>query len=242
MTGPSTVERGDIAAVYAPLAARLGARFLATEPPPVPVVALVGGVAVGKSTSAAVLAAQLRMLPGAPRVEVVATDGFLLTNAELAARGLELRKGFPETYDVAALVAFLEAVRGGMPSIEVPRYSHERYDVVAGEHQTVTEPRILVIEGLGLTRPELARLLDFVVYLDADEVDAYRWYIERFLAMFPARLRPLADQAWSDINLVNLREFVVPARAHADVVLEKGPDHVVRRVVSRPGGRDTMGG
>lgn len=240
MTG-GVVDAADVRAVYAPLAARLGERFLSAPPPPVPVVGVIGGVAVGKSTSAATLAGQLRALPGAPHVEVVATDGFLLTNAELVARGLELRKGFPETYDVAALATFLGAVRGGATVVDVPVYSHELYDVVPDRRQTVRAPRILVMEGLGLTVPELAELLDFVVYLDADEDDAYRWYMDRFLTMFPESLRPIAEQAWTDINLVNLHDHILPARARADVVLEKGPDHVVRRVVPGPDGRATMG-
>jgi type I pantothenate kinase len=74
-------------------------------------VAVTGGVAAGKSTFAAALAAALPV-----SAAVVASDGFLHPNAELAARGLSERKGFPESYDTGALAAFVDAVRAGDPT------------------------------------------------------------------------------------------------------------------------------
>src|SRR4029079_14525939 len=114
----------------------------------VPVVAIVGSVAVGKSTTARTLRDLLGALPGQPHVELVATDGFLHSNAVLDARGLTMRKGFPESYDLAALARFLGAARLGAEELHVPVYSHERYDVVPGEHQVVARPRLLLMEGL----------------------------------------------------------------------------------------------
>src|SRR5256885_17267466 len=76
---------------------------LRTSPRPY-LVAITGNVAVGKSTMARTLASLLM-----PRwkVDIVATDGFLFPNAELEARGLMQRKGFPESYDQAALDRFI---------------------------------------------------------------------------------------------------------------------------------------
>ena len=71
------------------------------------IVGIGGGVAVGKSTAAAAVSELFD--PG--RVVVVATDGFLQPNAVLEAQGILHRKGFPESYDVAAVEAFLDAVR-----------------------------------------------------------------------------------------------------------------------------------
>ncbi|MEJ7596666.1 MAG: hypothetical protein WKG01_02050 [Kofleriaceae bacterium] len=59
------------------------------------VIGIAGSVAVGKSTTARVLTALLRRWPDHPAVELVTTDGFLLPNRELAARGIGHRKGFP---------------------------------------------------------------------------------------------------------------------------------------------------
>jgi type I pantothenate kinase len=100
---------------------------------------------------------------------------------------------------------------------------------------------VLLMEGLALTEPGVAPLVDFVIYLDADERDIREWFLARFVAMFSEDLLEIAYQAWDEINLVNLHEHILPARERADVVLEKRADHVVSRVVIREPRRDTMG-
>src|SRR5579883_1073676 len=69
-----------------------------------------GAVAAGKSTLAAQLA---ELLAPEASVEIVSTDGFLLTNAVLERRGLLNRKGFPESYDTGSLRAALAGIRRG---------------------------------------------------------------------------------------------------------------------------------
>ena len=80
-----------------------------------------------------------------------------------------------------------------------------------------------------------------MIYLDADERDIRDWFLARFVAMFSEGLLEIAQQAWDEVNIVNLHEHILPARERADVVLEKRADHVVSRVVLRDPGRDTMG-
>ena len=48
------------------------------------------------------------------------TDGFLFANAALEARGLMARKGFPESYDVRALMRFLTEFKAGAPIVRAP--------------------------------------------------------------------------------------------------------------------------
>jgi|SRR5215469_16295346 len=91
-------------------------------------------------------------------------------------------------------------------------------------------------------------VLDFSIYLDADEADLENWYVERFLtlqrtafrqpASYFHRYRDLASemartmarQIWRDINLPNLQENIRPTRERALVVLRKRPDHSVGEV------------
>ena len=47
------------------------------------------------------------------RVFLMTTDGFLLPTQELINRGILDRKGFPESYDMEALVHFLLEVKTG---------------------------------------------------------------------------------------------------------------------------------
>ncbi len=107
------------------------AKFLGTtsaEPPYI--IGVAGSVAVGKSTTSRLLRALLARWPDHPRVDLVTTDGFLLPNAVLQARGLMRRKGFPESYDLRRLVQFVSDIKSGVEEVRAPVYSHTRYDIV----------------------------------------------------------------------------------------------------------------
>ena len=234
-------------------------RFLGRDAERVPyIVGIAGSVAVGKSTIARVLQALLARWPDHPRVDLVTTDGFLHPNAVLDARGLGGRKGFPESYDVRALVRFLADLKAGAPRVTAPVYSHLVYDVLEGEEIVVTSPDIVIVEGLNVLQVPPSRagredqfvsdFFDFSIYVDAEEEDIHRWYTERFLVLResafldersffhhftkldPDETAAIADAVWREVNAVNLRDNVAPTRSRADLVLEKGTDHAVRRV------------
>lgn len=204
------------------------------------IVGIAGGVAAGKSTSARILRAVLARLPGCPVVDLVTTDGFLYPHAELERRGLVRRKGFPETYDLPALVTFLSAVRSGQREVAAPVYSHAAADIVPGAHQLVRSPDVLIVEGLNvLQRPAspspavlVPDFLDFTIYVDADPAHIRQWYLDRCLAMCGGAPRDFetADRVWREINYPNLVDHIAPTRDRAQVIFEKGADHRVCRV------------
>ena len=209
------------------------------------IVGITGAVAVGKSTLAAALHELITNSPGAPRVEVVCTDGFLLDNATLAARGLTLRKGFPESYDADGLRRTLAAVRTGPASF--PGYSHISYDIDPALARCIAPPDVLIVEGLGLQEPAVVGL-DALLYLDAEEDLLETWFTERFVQLWRAaetdptsfyarflhmsqeEVRVLAVDVWQRINLPNLREHIILARDQADWVVRKGYGHVIASI------------
>lgn len=207
------------------------------------IVAVAGPVAVGKSTLASALADTI-VADGAS-VTVVSTDGFLYPYAELAARNLLMHKGFPDSYDVDALQAFLGAVRTGVPEVAVPVYSHETYDI-APEPRIVARSEFIVLEGLNALYATVG-LVDVAVYVHADESVIQRWYIERFQRLCAAaepgsfyeqfagldepQIDEIARHTWTSINLVNLREFIAPSRDYATVIVEKQPDHSIGAII-----------
>ncbi|HEX2653652.1 MAG TPA: type I pantothenate kinase, partial [Xanthobacteraceae bacterium] len=121
-------------------------RFLGTEDAKMPyIIGVAGSVAVGKSTTSRVLQALLARWPNTPRVDLVTTDGFLLPNADLERLGLMEKKGFPESYDLPALLQFLSDIKAGRHPARAPVYSHLIYDVMPDAFVEVDHPDILIV-------------------------------------------------------------------------------------------------
>ena len=132
---------------------------------------------------------------------------------------------------------------------------------MSGGAQCVEQPDILIIEGLNVlqspdglrdgSRLFVSDFFDFSIFLDADEEVIERWYIERFLRLRETvfrneasyfhryadlseeEARSTATHIWETINLANLRENIGPTRERAHLILEKGGDHRVERVLLR---------
>ena len=271
---PITLE--DVIAIYLPLSRLLALyvaatqglfkatqRFLGADDGKMPyIIGVAGSVAAGKSTFCRIMQALLSRWPNTPRVELVTTDGFLHPNAVLEADGLMGRKGFPESYDGAALLRFVSDVKAGRRAVEAPVYSHLTYDIVPDERVSVDRPDILVVEGLNVLQPgrrprdggaasSISDFFDFSIYLHAADEDLERWYVDRFLRLRETSFRdprsyfrkyadldvPAAEaQAraiWRDINLANLVENVAPTRARANLILTKGAAHAIEEVELR---------
>jgi type I pantothenate kinase len=209
-----------------------------------------------------VLQAMLTRWPNTPKVQLLTTDGFLHPNAKLERDGLMERKGFPESYDGAGLIRFLAEVKAGKHNVTAPVYSHLIYDVVPGEQIIVDRPDILIVEGLNVLLPNhlsregreipfVSDFFDFSVFLDADEALLEKWYIERFMRLRQTAFRDprsyfrkyadiddaeaesIARAIWRRINLVNLRENILPTRPRASLRLTKGASHRIEEVALR---------
>jgi len=120
------------------------------------VIGMAGSVAVGKSTTARILQRLLARWPKHPKVDLVTTDGFLLPNAILDREGLMTRKGFPESYDLPAILRFLSDIKAGKRNVTAPLYSHLTYDVLKDERAVIDQPDILIVEGRPAVRRAMA--------------------------------------------------------------------------------------
>jgi type I pantothenate kinase len=223
------------------------------------IIGIAGSVAVGKSTTARVLRALLARWPNHPRVDLVPTDGFLLPNAVLEDRKIMNRKGFPESFDQKALLRFMADVKAGRPNVTAPVYSHFDYDIRPGDHIVVDRPDVLIVEGLNVLQPAtlprdgeaipfVSDFFDFSIYIHAEPATIEDWYVTRFNALRETAFRhpdayfhryaSLSDEEsrrvaldiWRRINLRNLEENILPTRQRADLILDKGGDHLIETV------------
>ena len=185
-----------------------------------------------------------------------------MPNVTLEREGLMARKGFPESYDLPKILRFMSDIKSGERDVEVPLYSHLTYDVQPDKTQVIDQPDILIVEGINVLQtgrpprdgrgiPNVSDFFDFSIFIDADVELLREWYIERFFTLrngafqdpksYFHRYASISDEQaletasriWNTINLVNLRENILPTRPRADLVLRKGADHKVRTVFLR---------
>ncbi|AUJ28934.1 MAG: type I pantothenate kinase [Liquorilactobacillus hordei] len=233
------------------------AEFLGIEAHKVPfILGIAGSVAVGKSTTARLLQTLLSATYPEKKVQLITTDGFLYPNKELKRRQIMQRKGFPESYDMGRLLTFTNDVKNGLPA-KAPRYSHKVYDIVPDEFDVVDNPDILIVEGINVLQlPSNQQLyvsdfFDFSIYVDAHEDLIQGWYLERFETLLDTAFQDpsnyyypyaigdrtkatrMARRVWLTINRPNLREYILPTRNRADLILHKTQNHLVNELFLR---------
>jgi type I pantothenate kinase len=264
-----TISLTDVTDVYLPLSRLLNLHFMAARSlsrvvesaflgrpnasSPY-IIGLAGSVAVGKSTCARVLQAVLSRWPDHPSVDLVTTDGFLYPTKTLEQRGLMQRKGFPESYDLKRMLAFLKSLKAGEADLRVPLYSHLTYDIRPDAFQTVDRPDILIFEGLNVLQTNspattvASDFFDFSIYLDAEPRLIEEWYVERFQLLQDTAFRQpgsyfrhysdltkeqalkVSHQIWAQTNVINLEQNILPTRERAHLVMRKGEAHAVQEL------------
>lgn len=270
------VDMDEVVAIYLPVSRLLNLYVAATQKlfeatkkfshntdQKVPyIIGMAGSVAVGKSTMARILKTLLARWPNHPKVDLVPTDGFLLSNRQLEEEGLMSRKGFPESYNLPKLLKFLSQIKAGKRNVEAPVYAHLPYDIVEGKSVVIDQPDILIVEGLNVLQtgrppkdgkaiPYVSDFFDFSIFIDADEEVLQTWYVNRFFSLRDSAFqnpesyfhryakltdvetRQTAIRIWEEINLRNLRENILPTRQRADLIVRKEADHLVSSVALR---------
>ncbi len=226
------------------------------------IIGIAGSVAVGKSTTSRIMQALLSKWSANLNVSLVNTDGFLMSNNELEEKGLMNKKGFPESYNTSLLLDFLNNIKSGKKKVKAPIYSHLLYDNVIGEYTEINDPDIVIIEGLNVLQPAplpkngnaipyVSDFFDFSIFVDAQEKDIKKWYIERFLKLKETafkedgayfnkyanlskkRATETASDLWEKINYKNLVENILPTRQRANLIIRKSSNHSVDQISLR---------
>ena len=221
------------------------------------IVGISGSVAVGKSTTARLLQVLLSNWFSDLKTQLITTDGFLYPNAELKRRHLMSRKGCPESYNMKELIHFLNAVKTGQKQIKVPKYSHQVYDVIKDEYDVIDQPDILIVEGINVLQLPanetiyVSDFFDWSIYVDAEADLIEKWFLERFGVLLDTAFHDpsnyyyqyaqmpreeafaYAKKIWRDIDLKNLKEYILPTRFRADMILHKTEGHVMDNILVR---------
>jgi type I pantothenate kinase len=146
--------------------------------------------------------------------------------------------------------------------VSAPIHSHLTYDIIPDQAQHVRRPAVLIVEGLnileaGILEPSegqrvfVSDYFDFSIYVDAEEHDIRRWYLQRFLSLRETALGvesaymhryaslsvdetiKAAERIWDEIDHPNLKENIEPTKSRARLILVKGSDHSIQSVLLR---------
>ena len=215
-------------------------------------IGITGSVSVGKSTISNIIKKLAINPPTNLSAQVISTDNFLFPNSQLQKDQILHRKGFPESFDHAAIIEFLSEISEGKPNSIIPIYSHETYDIDGTSRYEVTD--LIIIEGVNILQnpiekndqgPSIREFLDFSIFIDADESEIAQWYEDRFLKycslaedntksffsqfknLNMEERKKLASEIWKSVNKPNLDSYIYPSKEYADLIIKKGNDHLV---------------
>ena len=247
----------EINEIYAPIIQKLLSdhkRSLKTRtrtPQPL-LIGITGSVSVGKSTISNIIKKLVTSPPINLSAQVISTDNFLFPNSQLQKDQILHRKGFPESFDHAAIIEFLSEISEGKPNSIIPIYSHETYDIEGTSHSGVTD--LIIIEGVNILQnpiekndrgPSIREFLDFSIFIDADESEIAQWYEGRFLKycslaedntksffsqfknLNMEERKKLASEIWRSVNKPNLDSYIYPSKEYADLIIKKDNGHLV---------------
>ncbi|MEM0139967.1 MAG: type I pantothenate kinase [Ferroplasma sp.] len=223
------------------------------------IIGVTGSVAVGKSTTSRLLKTLLLKINPEYNIYIVSTDNFLKNNKKLEEEHILARKGFPESFEIDRLINFLLEIKSGIHNMEIPIYSHIKYDITS-EKQRIENPDIIILEGLNTLQINdntnhhdvyVSDFIDFSIYIDSKEKYVKQWYIERFLMLMDTAFKnrdsyfrnfaeltreeaiKTASEIWDSINGVNYRQNIIKTRYRASLIIEKGKNHHIENIKMR---------
>ena len=126
----------------------------------------------------------------------------------------------PDSIDFELLIEHLQQLREGK-SVEQPTYSY--ITCTRGEETVKVEPaQIIIIEGILIfTNSELRKLLDILVYVDADPDDRLVRVISRDIIERGKSVENVLERYEKTVKPMQL-QFIEPTKRYADLILPQG--------------------
>ena len=180
------------------------------------IIGIAGGSGSGKTTVVKAITEQLH-----ENVVVIPQDSYYKDNSHLPLEErLKLNFDHPESIDFELLIEHLQQLREGK-SVEQPTYSY--ITCTRGEETVKVEPaQIIIIEGILIfTNCELRKLLDILVYVDADPDDRLVRVISRDIIERGKSVENVLERYEKTVKPMHL-QFIEPTKRYADLILPQG--------------------
>lgn len=181
------------------------------------IIGIAGGTGSGKSTVVRKISENFK----GSEIVVIPQDSYYKDNSHLPLEErLKLNFDHPESIDFELLIEHLQQLRAGK-SVEQPTYSY--ITCTRGEETVKVEPaQIIIIEGILIfTNSELRKLLDILVYVDADPDDRLVRVISRDIIERGKSVENVLERYEKTVKPMHL-QFIEPTKRYADLILPQG--------------------
>lgn len=181
------------------------------------IIGIAGGTGSGKSTVVRKISENFK----GSEIVVIPQDSYYKDNSHLPLEDrLKLNFDHPDSIDFELLIEHLQQLREGK-SVEQPTYSY--ITCTRGEETVKVEPaQIIIIEGILIfTNSELRKLLDILVYVDADPDDRLVRVISRDIIERGKSVENVLERYEKTVKPMHL-QFIEPTKRYADLILPQG--------------------
>ncbi|MFQ5554609.1 MAG: uridine kinase [Acidimicrobiia bacterium] len=181
------------------------------------VIGIAGGSGSGKTTIAAAVVETV----GVDVVALIQHDAYYrdLPHLSLEER-TRVNFDHPDSLETDLLIEHLTSLRQGLP-IERPVYDFSQH-LRTAETVTVAPDPVVIVEGiLVLAEPDLRKLFDLKIYIDADGDLRVLRRLRRDLVERGRRVDSVMEQYLSTVRPMHL-QFVEPSKRYADIIVPEG--------------------
>ncbi len=181
------------------------------------IIGIAGGSGSGKTT---VVREITKRLPK-NSVAVISQDSYYYDNGNLSAEEKKLINfDHPNSIEWELLIEHINEIKEKNP-IEMPIYSYLTCGR-AEESVKIMPRRVVIVEGiLVLTNPELRKMLDIIVYVDADADDRLMRIINRDMLERGRALDQALGHYKNFVKPMHL-QFIEPTKRYANIIIPQG--------------------
>jgi uridine kinase len=186
------------------------------------VIGVAGGSGSGKTTVVRSIVQSL----GDDQVSLLEQDRYYRDRGDLRLEErAALNYDHPDSLETDLLVRHVNDLRRGVP-VHVPMYDFARHAREA-DTQIVEPRRATIVEGILIfTDPDLRRLMDVKVFVDADADTRFIRRLQRDISERGRTVASVIDQYLGTVKPMHL-EFVEPSKRYADIIIPVGGHNTV---------------
>ncbi|MDO4497263.1 MAG: uridine kinase [Bacteroidales bacterium] len=187
------------------------------------IIGIAGGTGSGKTT---VVKKIVESLPEGA-VTVVSQDSYYKDSSHLP---YEVRRAQnfdePRAFDWPLLLEHLNMLRNGQ-AVEEPVYDYATCSRLPGQSTHIEPRQVIILEGImALVDPEIRKILDMKVFVDAESDERLIRVLRRDVAMRDRTVEDLVDRYQRIIKpMHNLH--IEPTKAYADIIVPQGGSNLV---------------